>query len=425
MPPVPADTFARRFRRLSASERRRFLAALWAARGYDTEVEENGVVRATAGARTVRVDVAGVLSPPSPEADAVVGTRSLDRLRRRAREADAEFFGPTDLRDMLCFGVDREEGIRIGEECLGLDPWVEPDPATEVEKSVPRRVAVVAVLLLAAATLLAVSGVGVPLLDDAGDGGAEFGTPDPAGETSVTATATSGESSVSGEPPNASLYSPGLNASGVSSVSTVVGTHLYRTQEASRNLSMTYVGPAEDPLLAGVVRHESSASIHTAERFLLSARSYETNGENATPTRTDAWADGERVHRLTNGTAAERRYGTRPLGEYSLVDAYESFVVDRLRELLTAEETTVSTSSDSENSLVIVTGTGAPHGLAANATDYRATAFLTPQGRLVRLTVRYVHAPTGDEVRVDVAYSDFGTVSPPREPDWVTEPRWE
>ncbi len=417
---------ARRFRRLSASDRRRFLAALWAARGYDTEVSEDGIVRATTGGRTVRVDVAGLLSPASPEADVVVGTRSSDRLRRRATEADAEFLDPHDLRDMLCFGVDRAEGIRVGEERLGLDPWVDPEPATATGKSVPRRIAVVAVLLLAAATLLAVSGVGVPLLDGAGGGGAEFGTPGPAGETTVVSTAASGENSVAGDPSNASLYSPGLNASGVSSVSTVVGTHLYRTQQAPRNLSMTYVGPAEDPLLAGVVRHESTASIYTAERFLLSARSYETNGENATPTRTtDAWADGERVHRLTNGTVAERRYGTRPLGEYSLVDAYESFVVDRLRELLTAEETTVSTSSDRENSLVIVTGTGASHGLAVNATDYRATAFLTPQGRLVRLTVSYVHAPTGAEVRVDVAYSDFGTVSPPREPDWVTEPRWE
>lgn len=424
MPPIPADTLARRFRRLSASERRRFLAALWATRGYDTTVTDDGVVRATAGDRTLRIDVAGLLSPPAPEADVVVGTRSTDRLRRRA--AGAEYLAPADLRDLLCFGVDREAGIRLADEHLGVDLWVDREAVEDEGRSVLRRGAVIAALVLAAATLLAVSGVGVPLLDDGGDAEASFGTPEPAAEAAESETAASVGNADGGGPAGAIPYPPGLNASGVTNASTVVDTHLDRVEREPRNLSVTYVGPAEDPLLSGVVRHESSASIYTADRFLLSARSYETRDENATPTyTTDAWADAERVHRLTGGNATERRYGTRPLGKFSLADSYESFVADRLHELLTAEETAVSTSSTRADALVVVTGTGTPDDLAANATEYRATAFLTPRGRLVRMTVTYVHAPTGTEVRVDAMYSDFGDVSPPREPDWVTEPRWE
>lgn len=420
MPPIPASEFARRFRRLSAGERRRFIAALWTARGHETTVTD-GLVRAVSGGETNVIAVAGLLSRPPATADVVVGTRELSRLRGRAKAIDAEYLSPRDLRDLLCFGVERATGARLAEEHLGIALWRASSSDAD-GGSVLRRAGVAGAVLAVAVTLFAVSGIGVPLVD--GGDEASFETP-AASDGTETAGGEAGAASVGATPDPPETLPPGLDADGVENASLLVSIHRERIGENERRATVEYEGPTEDPLLRGVARHEATMAVHTEWRYRLSAASYDAENATEPSFASEEWGDGHQVHRLVNGSGQNRSYSARPRGEYGTVAAYESFVIDRLWEALTTERAHVSTMSANENALVAVTATGHPPGFGPNATDYRAQAVFTPEGRLVRLTVEYEHVPTGEPVRFAVRYRDVDDVPPPPQPDWVLDPAWD
>ena len=122
---VPSEAaFARRYRSLSAAERREFVAALWAARGWETtrEAGDPNLVVARHDGRVRRVAVG---TPVPDDADVVVGegTRRLRSAspRRRAEAVGATYVSPADLRDRLCYGVDRDVADRLFRRHFGVD----------------------------------------------------------------------------------------------------------------------------------------------------------------------------------------------------------------------------------------------------------------------------------------------------------------
>jgi len=119
---VPSEAaFARRFRALSAAERRRFVAALWAARGWETshETAEATVVVARRDGETRRIAVG---TPVPDDADVVVDeTGRSAAVRRRAEAVGASRVSPADLRDKLLYGVDRDTADRLFSRHFGVD----------------------------------------------------------------------------------------------------------------------------------------------------------------------------------------------------------------------------------------------------------------------------------------------------------------
>lgn len=70
---LPSETtFIRRFRAMSARDRRLFLAALWEARGCETNIK-SGVVYIT-DEDAFQIDVIGITARANPDADILVGT---------------------------------------------------------------------------------------------------------------------------------------------------------------------------------------------------------------------------------------------------------------------------------------------------------------------------------------------------------------
>lgn len=409
MPPLGTAAFARRFRALSASERRRFLAALWTARGYDTRVDD-GVVVAEADAETVRIDVAGRLSRADSDADVVVGLGDADRLRDRARDAGAEFLAPADLHHLLLYGIDRETGEPIAREHLGTS--LSLPPREPPDRRVPAGAALATVLVIVLA-VAALSGVGLPVPDGSTAADAEPPTTEAAPAPTATETA---------------ALPAGVSESGVTEPDEAITAHWRRVDGRSRRLAITYSGPANSSVFRDVVRHESEGALYRQDRFHVSTVDYvvrEENGsqpETVTRTEFDSFATPEEVFtRYHDGN--ETSYSTAPLSRRTTWNAMEGFAVQRYAEALRANDTTVDRVEGENRTLIRIEARGAAEGAAVDATGYAATIYLTTDGRLVRLAVTYTHEPTGETVRLSVTYTDLNEVAPPEPPDWIDEAR--
>jgi len=409
MPPLGTAAFARRFRALSASERRRFLAALRAAHGDDTRIAD-GLVVVERGAETRRIDVAGWLSRPDPEADVVVGLRDTDRLRERAREAGAEFLAPADLHRRLLYGIDRETGEPLAREHLGTSlslPACEPP-----DRRVPAGAALATVLVLVLA-VAALSGVGLPVPDGSSAADAEPQTTEAPSTPTATETAP---------------LPAGVSESGVTEPDEAITAHWRQVDGRSRRLAITYSGPANSSVFRNVVRHESRGALYRQDRFHVSTADYvvrESNGsELGTVSRTEfeSFATPEEVFtRYDDGN--ETTYSSAPLSRRTTWNAMEGFAVQRYAEALRADGTTVDRVEEENRTLIRIAARGAAEAASVDAAGYAATAYLTTEGRLVRLTVTYTHEPTGETVRFSVNYTEVNEVAPPEPPDWIEEAR--
>ncbi|ESS03025.1 MAG: hypothetical protein A07HR67_02534, partial [uncultured archaeon A07HR67] len=119
---VPSEAaFARQFRALSTAERRRFVAALWTARGWETshETAEATLVVARRDGETRRIAVG---TPVPDDVDVVVDeTGRSAAVRRRTEATGASRVSPADLRDKLLYGVDRDTADRLFCRHFGVD----------------------------------------------------------------------------------------------------------------------------------------------------------------------------------------------------------------------------------------------------------------------------------------------------------------
>ncbi|MFK8214365.1 hypothetical protein [Haloferax volcanii] len=190
-------------RAAAPSDRRRFLAALWTARGWETTVED-GLVIARRGDRTERLAVAPrgrfrlSLSVPD-EATVVVALGDPTRTRREAPD-DARILALDDLFDLVRYGLPAGRGDDLVADHFGvrLDDLPADDrgvgargadeaggavvaPLSRPLSSLPVAPLVFVALLLAAVVVTAGPG-GVPVLGEA-LGGHGSSTPTPAATT--------------------------------------------------------------------------------------------------------------------------------------------------------------------------------------------------------------------------------------------------
>lgn len=172
MSALTPQEFERALRGLDRETVVSLVAALWAARGWETTVEGATVVasRGTPAEERVlwvrhdapRLQLRGGGAPPDGVDAVVTSAAGSRRARRRARECDADLVDATDLHEALLYGVGRERAERLCERHLGRPLSAPPEAQTgglrERLAENPRWLASAALALLAALAIVVAGG---------------------------------------------------------------------------------------------------------------------------------------------------------------------------------------------------------------------------------------------------------------------------
>lgn len=171
MPPIDRAEFARLLadEGFDARSFERFVADLWAARGWETRVEGGTVVARKSGSTKVLRVCHGAADRQSTDtvrsADAVVTSGDGSSVRHVAGELGAELICVDDLHEMVLYAVDRETGGELLRRYFGRgvdgggsrEPtWRRSLPEDPTRRS---KLTTILVIVLAAAVVLA-GGVG-------------------------------------------------------------------------------------------------------------------------------------------------------------------------------------------------------------------------------------------------------------------------
>lgn len=424
MPVAPEGWVARKFRTLSATQRRQFLADLWEARGYETDVDGDGVIVRDAGGRptdsdTRRLAVVGRWPWRSTPADVCVGTHDTNRARSVAAESGAEFVSPTELYRLLLYGIDRADAEAITHEYFGT---AVTDVAVAGASS--RLASPTGLGVLAVATILVIA-------LSLGSAPTATGTVPPVAESSASTelpVVNSSESSASAAvaPGRSCAVNGGgapLDGHGASVdehgerpplPATLTGQQLGEVHEEqleqreSQHVRFTYTGPENSSLKSGIVRE-------TVE--------YRTNGSRARYTReqtlitdegeTLSWRDDVYADRYSVWIHRDGRTGS-----------LQSHIWDEFRQSLAWPYQILLRTTELQVTRVELFGDRYYRAAATDDTgsrpDFRARAYLTPCGTLVYLSVSYRHPETGAPVSLEIRYDDLdGNGVPP--PRWYAE----
>lgn len=463
---LPSESgFARRYRSLSAAERRDFVAALWAACGWETtrEAGDPNLVVARHDGHVRRVAVG---TPVPDDADVVVGggTRWLRSAspRRRAEALGATYVSPADLRDRLCYGVDRDVADRLFRRHFGVDlagaaTAADPDGVGRRVARVGRSVVaddrtavgVVAVLVLFSVTVavLAVAVVpafdgGVPVLDggtpasDDADAAAPSLSVDGRYATAANAIGTAesaqrsaetlGESAslgldeegLTGTVGSTARTPPGVFLTGVHDPDALADAHVAAvTDLPSASVLLVASGPtnATDPEastggsvgIAGDGGVELVVESATRYRIAYSANASIGNASVGNATRdgtVEAFADGDAVYERSAGSSD---VDALPPSTAPNATALVGTVAEEpIRRFLNGSESTVGPAATALPLYRIDVG-GEPAAFD-DVRDFRSVAFVTADGLVLELSATYVHEPTGERVRVAFRYDRLG-----------------
>jgi len=470
---IPSEAaFARRWRALSPAARREFVAALWAARGWETtrEAAESSVVVARRDRRVRRIAVG---TPVPDDADGVVGDGALRLLstspRRRADAVGATYVSPADLRERLCYGIDRDAADRLCRRHFGVDLATAgaadaADPggvrrrASRLRRSVPdgRRAAlgVVAVAALVAAAAVLAAG-GLPAFG--GVTGLAPGVADPAptppsppadGEYAAAAsaigTAESAERGASTLDDAASLglyedaltgtvgstarTPPGVFLTGVHDPDMLADAHVASASTlSSASVLLVASGPANatdlDAATGGRVGIAGDGGVELAvasERRYRLAASANASVANANHEGVvEVFADGNAVYERTAGPEGVETRRVPPAAAPNATALAGEVAAEPIRRFLNGSESTVRPAA-TEIPLYRVEVRGEPRALDDEVSDFRAVAFVSADGLVLELSATYVHGATGERVRVAFRYDRLGdTAAAP--PAWYPE----
>ncbi|MFW5949369.1 MAG: hypothetical protein ACOCSD_07215, partial [Halolamina sp.] len=257
MPPVPLDAFTREFRRLSPGDRAGFVAAVWAARGWETTVDGDVVV-ADRGEdrRRIRVVAPGWFGTPDlDDVDVLVVARDRKGVRSVASEAGVEYVPPEILRDLVLYGIDRNRARTLYGEWFDRPlTRTAPEPETE-ERAFDWFWAALPSLTgnrRAVGTLLFVVLVGIAVAGPALPGGS---APDQSPVTAADVTPADEPGGAVGAasptPTERSGLPSGVTRAGVVDPTTLVAAHTAGVRNRSRVRSVTMTGSPNTSTMDG------------------------------------------------------------------------------------------------------------------------------------------------------------------------------
>lgn len=429
-PPSP-DEFAALLGRLDRASFARFLAALWAARGRPTSVDEGVVVD---GDRRVRVHAprrwfpgrlaALGIGPGGADAIATTHPGAAAQLRSRGIKT----VGPADLRRTLLYGIDRPTADRLCRTHLGrsLDTGP-PDPRGSgiLGSGLSPSPTLVVVVLLGVAAL-AVAGLGLPAdVPAAGSGTDAVDGADTPAPPDGAATPTPGSTGWTGEADDlddigARDIAPGVTTRGVTNASALAAAHADAVAGRSYEWRVEFEAPSgSNPVVSG---ERTQTRITRVEAGRAVRRDVFGSGDppGAFLAGTDAdvyAADGIRYVRANGSVAAAPRTNAAAVE----ADRAGARAVALVVRFLDAEETdAVAVVDRNGETYYRVVARGTDERVVAR---YEASALVSSSGFVARLAVAYrLGDGTGTgTVSVISRYSARDGVRVER-PTWVPAP---
>ncbi|MFB6302911.1 MAG: hypothetical protein ABEH78_08650 [Haloferacaceae archaeon] len=406
-----------------------FVADLWEQQGWETDVEGYHVVAERAGHRQrIRVvagddtDLHGNPTPPIGNPDLVVDVTGNERTA--TRKAGATHRSPSDVRDRLLYGVPRNAADRLCRRYCNRPLRREESSSDGVPiRGLASVLAVVAIVVVVGAVVVA--GLPAPSSTDAGvrwpTQRVGAGTDDP----STTAPR--------------SRYPAGLSPAGVTAPSKLAAAHVTTVKNRSYALDVTFDGPAEARGFEDWEHVRWSLRIERRDRYRVNATYRRAPDTDPSRVRLGVYADGEtRFRRIgtpkgtgyvalpTNATAASAfpyvssvefdRAGVDALAG-TTPRAFPHVASSLITRYLDTSESTVDPVTIDGDVRYHVIATGKPARLNDSVIGYRADAWVTPNGRVTSMTVRYTLRRNGwpRYVRFSFAYTDYRTarVEPP------------
>ncbi|SFK61285.1 hypothetical protein SAMN04487950_0175 [Halogranum rubrum] len=274
---LDTTTFEHHLARLDTESLVSFVADVWAARGFETDVEGHFVVASRDGSTTVCWVVGKRCfrraTPPDRAVDVVVSPAAGETTRAVAQRQDARLLDATALRELLWYGIDRPIAVALCERYLGATPEALHPPvsvrarrclaAVDPPESRTFVVSLVALGLLVAAGLGIPSGwltendvEGIGVGDERGFGAASGGDETPiATDTADPSDSVAGTIVDSRTAPNATTANvsgvsdvPGLSADGIDDLSALARAHEQAVENRSYTLWLDVYEPQEgDP----------------------------------------------------------------------------------------------------------------------------------------------------------------------------------
>lgn len=423
MAPVSAAEFAARFRSLDPDERLAFVADLWAARGWETAVDDDRVI-ATRDDREVTVAVltpSWMGRPSVPDADVVVATQPDGDLAGVVQAAGADWLTTEDLLNRLLYGIDRERAESLftthfdrplRAEATG--PAGSPSASQAGASRVPWRLVVALVVLVAVGAAVAFPG-GLPV--GASD--------EPAGTAPVTPV---NVGTANGTGAGVGSFPPGLSATGLENASRLAAAHNESLAGRGYHWRVDAAGPTLGPLMRGSSRWNYTVAVENGSRARITRIAVvpHPNGSR-TVLRTDVFVSGDASYsRYTEGDRAWQYHHFQPgnAGTISLARQSANFVRWFLATNASSVHCTERGDGGGCESFRVV-ATGHPTAFQHEFARYRAVATVEPIGRVQSLHVEYA-MPVGNGTLVvgqfEFALGRVGDVTV-RRPNWLAAAR--
>ncbi|RYJ13879.1 hypothetical protein ELS19_07805 [Halogeometricum borinquense] len=397
---VPAYTFERWLHRLDGATFSAFVADLYASRGREVTVRDDGAV--------VLVDEGRVLVPIASrwrlrrprvpnDADAIVAPAPSRRLRRVAVRRGLRLLGPTDIRNLALYGIDRRDAERLFEEYFGESPAVAAPESSDSSSSPLRRfddvsLATIAAVVLIGLVVAAVFGPFGPGVAPAEDDAAQAGSNPVA--VGMSDTADDGDEE--------QLFPPGIGPTGVTDSEMLAAAHADAVAGRSYRLVIRQSGTRDwNGRRWQDAWHQ--AEVENARHFGYTVTGYaqSTDSTPTAPTPTtspdgadlvqySAYADGEIVYVKTELRNNESFYRTPvSVNEYGY-GVFERRASFAIQQYLTTTRTNVTRADRAQYPFRIV-ATGTPEHIsnADRISDYRAEASVGSDGFVSVLNVSY------------------------------------
>ncbi|MDY6819051.1 MAG: hypothetical protein SVG88_10360 [Halobacteriales archaeon] len=344
MAPISSATFARRLRDLPPERLAAFVADLWAARGYETHIDQdwNGDGNGDSDSEGISVIVRrdgerqrlvcrhgpgrwraplarliGDEQPPSPSssADIVVTTASGQRVRRLDARTDARVIGTNTLRELLLYAIDPRRGDELCQAYLDRPARTTTDAETTAWTATSGgRVAILGAIAL---TVVILTGgiIGAP-----GAAGV-FGFGAQSTPTSTTTPTTAPVWSQGSPVPTARqtptltpkpARPPGLSETGITDPEVLIDDHFDDISGHSYTLTITYRILPENSLFRGqrTIERQEVIRVRRPSRYVtnVSGDRLQLNGSDPTATVEAFGTDGFRYVKATgpNGTHYRR-----------------------------------------------------------------------------------------------------------------------
>lgn len=435
---------AERLRRLAADEFVAFCAALWRARGYDVHHAGDRFVAERAGERVVvlprpaprgvarlrgvvrgwiPVDTDARSADTSSVADVVVTPVDDRRVRRLADRHGARLVEPSELVDLLLYGVSRGEADALAVEYLGATTTTllaeEPTTASSGRPRSPSvPTALVAVIAVGCLVLAAgVAGVWSPAVSEAPDDTAPPLLTGAGVEPSSDVDTLSVASEPTDEPTARVRYPPGVGE-GYLDAWTLARAHATTVSGRSYRL---IVRQSDTDALDGGRRWDGvwqQAVVENESAWLYSVVGYERGANDSRLVQYTRYTDGESVYRRVdsrNGTVYDRsphRVDDDGFGTHT--DRSRRYIL----RYLTTTEVEIDRVSWRPDEFRLV-ATGRPAYVDGEVANYTATAFVDESGFVSELTVEYTRLDARDtddasvRFRFEYAAVDDTRVRPP------------